>query len=240
MLVKSLTLASGVVSERVADWFARSYAYSLVVAADGFVLAKCGGNSSGGYLTGVINSCNNDLMHFDCWAEYFDCPVDEVLGHVDWVMCGDDDLETPPSVGALQSVIDLMQNRFGARVKLDVMSGELYPAQCHAPFLSRVSTRIGDLVFRIPSEPCRMLSSWQVPVGEEVEQVDGMYTGLMQELVAYRFVRETGVIFPIPTPVFSFLEDYDRYRSERSLDGGLPGHQTLEEALEIAFSQYLE
>lgn len=225
-LIRSLLLRAGA-PLGVACSLAKMTAYGWTVTSDGEVFERAGGNPSGNLLTGVLNSLVNDIMHLFSWSTVLSVPVSEVLEHVDWVVCGDDTVESPTSLGDLQEVMSEMVRCFGIVPKVDLCDGQLYPIGCHAPFCSRVTLQVDGVRVVLPSEPCRTLSSWQVP-GEETD-TDGVYTGIMQEMVGYRFLWESNSGLPVPSPVVAFFSDYATRLGERTM----ASHKTLLESLAI-------
>lgn len=195
-------------SERMTRYLCTVAAYTWAVGPDGRVYEKGGGNPSGQFLTSLLNSIVNDIILTQSWGKALDVDYDEVWGLRSWKIVGDDNLMEAATVEEIRAVSEFITTDFGQVVKLDLCGGDLYPVGAHAPFLSKVTASVGGYTLTLPSEPTRLLTSWQVPDPGEVEP-GPVFEGLAQELYGYRIIRDCELPWPIPVPVLSFLEDYD-------------------------------
>jgi len=208
VIVRELALAVGC-SEKMAEYLACCAAHGWGVTCDGVVVERAGGNPSGQYLTSVLNSLYHEVINFTCWAQVLDIDEDSVLGHVDWCVVGDDELVAPTSASDLKDFVSESGSRFGIVVKADLVDGQLYPVGAHASFLSKVTVLVSEHILVLPSEPTRLLSSWQVPHFDETDAVE-IYRGLLSECWGYRMIVELGLPWPVPRVVLDFFLDATR------------------------------
>jgi len=192
----------------LAVYTANVVAHSWAVDQDGKVYAKWGGNSSGQYLTAVLNSLYHLVINLTCWSRVLGVNASEVYGIVDCLVTGDDELLTPPSPEALVEFCEVSETLFGTQLKVDLCCGELYPVGAHAPYLSRVSAKVNGHLMVLPSQPCRTLSAWQVPK-RGADQEAEIYTAMMLNVAGYRVIRDFKLGWPIPVVVDEFLTAYD-------------------------------
>ena len=140
-------------SELLERYVVRIVAYGWGLDSLGNVVERAGGNPSGQYLTGVLNSLDHEVINFTCWSVMFGIPVEEVLSRVDWCVVGDDELVAPTSAEDMVEFIGVSETNFGIVAKPDFCRGELYPVEAHASFLSRVTALVDGYQVILPSEP---------------------------------------------------------------------------------------
>lgn len=227
-----LALRSGC-SENMARYLAHVAAYTWTVSPSGELFAKGGGGASGQFLTSILNSMINEIILTYCWSLVLQVPFSEVWGLRKWKIVGDDNVMQAESASEVLALTDEVLDCFGQIARVDFCDGEPYPVGAHAPFLSRVTAHVDGFTFTLPSEPTRLLSSWQVPDPEEEDEA-AVYEGLAQELFGYRIIRSCGLAWPIPQVVLDFLDDYERKTEELGWVT-VPLHRVVDSRVGLSF-----
>lgn len=140
--------------ENVALLLVHSTVYGDLVLPDGSIIDRSGGNPSGVFVTGFINSCYMDYIKHSVYEEMG-------ISDVQWLITGDDSLDAYAHPGVdVKAVAQAMASFTGMEIKVDLMDGQLYPPGTHAPYLSTVSYIHDGFVVTLPSEARRTLGWW--------------------------------------------------------------------------------